>query len=215
MNRVAVTGIGAISPLGHDWPTVHARLRERRNAVQEMLAWAVYDGLNTRLGVPAAEFALPAEFNRKATRSMGRVALMATRASQLALQESGLAGSDFVRRGRMGIAYGSSAGTPDAIADFARMREHNSIDGINANTYIKMMSHTAAVNIGVFFGITGRIVTTSSACTSGSQALGYAYEAIRFGRQLAMLAGGAEELDARSGRVRHTVRDQRRTTARP
>ena len=38
--------------------------------------------------------------------------------------------------------------------------------GINANTYLKMMSHTAAVNIGVFFGLTGRIVTTSSACTS-------------------------------------------------
>jgi len=195
VNRVAVTGVGAISPLGNDWPTVRARLRERRNAVQQMPAWAVFEGLNTRLGAPAAQFTLPAEFNRKTMRSMGRVALMATRASQIALAESGLVGSDIVRQGRMGIAYGSSAGSPPAAAEFGRMFRYNSLDGINANTYIKMMAHTAAVNIGVFFGITGRIITASSACTSGSQALGYAYEAIASGRQLAMLAGGAEELD--------------------
>ena len=57
-----------------------------------------------------------------------------------------------------------------------------------------MMSHTAPVNVGVFFGLKGRVITTSSACTSGSQGIGYAYEAIKFGRQKIMLAGGAEEL---------------------
>jgi 3-oxoacyl-[acyl-carrier-protein] synthase II len=59
-----------------------------------------------------------------------------------------------------------------------------------------MMPHTTAANIGIFFGITGRIIPTSSACTSGSQGIGYAYEAIKFGRQSYMLAGGAEELCA-------------------
>jgi 3-oxoacyl-[acyl-carrier-protein] synthase II len=57
-----------------------------------------------------------------------------------------------------------------------------------------MMSHTSPVNIGVFFGLRGRVITTSSACTSGSQGIGYAYEAIRHGSQDLMLAGGAEEL---------------------
>src|ERR1044072_6069847 len=57
-----------------------------------------------------------------------------------------------------------------------------------------MMSHTAAVNIGLFFGVTGRIIPTSSACTSGSQAVGYSYEAIRHGKQKVMVAAGAEEL---------------------
>jgi 3-oxoacyl-[acyl-carrier-protein] synthase II len=195
VNRVVVTGIGAISPLGHDWQTASARLHECRNAVQQVPEWDMYEGLNTRLAVPAAPFELPPEYNRKSMRSMGRVALMATRASQLALQAAGLVGSELLRSGRMGISYGSSAGTPAALSDFARMAERKSIEGINANTYIKMMSHTAAVNIGVFLGLTGRIVTTSSACTSGSQGIGYAYEAIKFGRQVAMLAGGAEELD--------------------
>jgi 3-oxoacyl-[acyl-carrier-protein] synthase II len=67
------------------------------------------------------------------------------------------------------------------------------------------MSHTAAVNIGVFFGLTGRIITTSSACTSGSQGIGYAFEAIQSGRQVAMLAGGSEELDATEAAVFDTL----------
>src|SRR3546814_14288792 len=57
-----------------------------------------------------------------------------------------------------------------------------------------MMSHTAAVNIGLYFGLKGRVIPTCSACTSGSQGIGYAYESIKFGMQTMMLAGGAEEL---------------------
>ncbi len=57
-----------------------------------------------------------------------------------------------------------------------------------------MMGHTTAVNIGVFFKVRGRIIPAVSACTSGSQGIGFAYEAIKFGLQDVMLAGGAEEL---------------------
>lgn len=57
-----------------------------------------------------------------------------------------------------------------------------------------MMGHTTCVNVSLFFGLKGRVIPTSSACTSGSQAIGYAYEAIKYGHQQVMLAGGAEEL---------------------
>jgi 3-oxoacyl-[acyl-carrier-protein] synthase II len=203
--RVVVTGIGALSPLGHDWGTVRERLRNGHTAIRVMPEWAVYEGLNTQLGSTVPSFELPAHYNRKTMRSMGRVALMATRASELALEDAGLLGTSFVKSGQMGVSYGSSAGTPAAIGDFGRMMADKSTEGINANTYIKMMSHTAAVNIGVFFGTTGRIITTSSACTSGSQGLGYAFEAIQSGKQLAMLAGGAEELDATQAAVFDTL----------
>jgi 3-oxoacyl-[acyl-carrier-protein] synthase II len=96
-----------------------------------------------------------------------------------------------LKSGQLGIAYGSSAGTPKAICDFGKMIDEKSTRGINATTYIKMMGHTAPVNLGVFLGVTGRIITTSSACTSGSQGIGYAYETIRAGHQRAMIAGGA------------------------
>jgi 3-oxoacyl-[acyl-carrier-protein] synthase II len=192
--RVVVTGMGGISPLGNDWASIQPRLIAGRNAVSRMTEWGDYDGLNTQLGAPAAAFELSQRYTNKTTRSMGRVALMATRASELALADAHLLDNPLLKSGRIGIAYGSSAGTPKAICDFGKMMNDRSTRGINATTYIKMMGHTAPVNIGVFLGITGRIITTSSACTSGSQGIGYGYENIRAGHQVAMITGGAEEL---------------------
>src|SRR5690606_35697825 len=152
---VVITGRGAITPLGHDWPSVLAHLRSGRNAVRRFDDWGRYRGLNTRLGVPAAEFELPAHFNRKATRSMGRVALLAMLASERALAHAGLLGDPLLHSGKVGVSYGSSAGTPSSMGDFGRMLAEFNTQYINATTYIKMMSHTAPVNMGVHFGITG------------------------------------------------------------
>ncbi|MCA1324662.1 beta-ketoacyl-ACP synthase [Herbaspirillum sp. alder98] len=203
--RVVVTGMAGISPIGNDWSSALAHLQTFSNAVQVMPGWDEYTGLHTRLGAPAADFSLSEKYNRKTTRSMGRVALMATRASEWALADAGLLDDPLLASGKLGIAYGSSAGTPNAIADFAMMFAEKSTRNINANTYLKMMAHTAPVNMGVFFGITGRVITTSSACTSGSQGIGYAFEAIRGGRQLAMVAGGSEELCATEAAVFDTL----------
>jgi 3-oxoacyl-[acyl-carrier-protein] synthase II len=203
--RVVVTGAAGISPLGNDWPAILTRLRACRNAVQRIDAWDIYQGLNTKLAAPAAPFELPAHYNRKTTRSMGRVALMAVRASELALEDAGLLGDPVLRSGRVGVSNGSSAGTHSAMGDFGRMLNDHTTEGINATTYIKMMSHTAPVNIGVFFGLTGRVITTSSACTSGSMGIGSAYEVVRDGKQLAMLAGGSEQLDATASAVFDTL----------
>ena len=205
MHRVVVTGAGNISSLGHDWEAVLSRLRECRSAVRCFDDWSAYTGLNTRLGAPAEPFVLPDHYTRKATRTMGRVALMATRASELALQDAGLLDDPIVKGGQVGISYGSSSGTPASMGDFGRMMIEKNTQPISSSTYIKVMSHTAAVNIGVFFGITGRIITTSSACTSGSQGIGYAYEAIKAGYQTAMLAGGADELDVATAAVFDTL----------
>lgn len=73
------------------------------------------------------------------------------------------------------------------------MLNDKSTEHITATTYVQMMPHTTAVNAGLFFGLRGRVIPTSSACT-GSQAIGYAAEAIRHGYQTVMVAGGAEEL---------------------
>lgn len=219
--RVVVTGMAGISPLGNDWTTVRERLGQYKNAIVPMADWSDYEGLNTQLGAPAAAFELSDKYTRKSLRSMGRVSIMATRASEMALLAAGLLDSPLLKSGQMGISYGSSAGTPSAIGDFGRMMEERSTKGINATTYIKMMAHTSPVNISVFFGVTGRIITTSSACTSGSQGIGYAYEAIASGRQIAMIAGGAEELCATEAAVFDTLfatsvkNDAPATTPRP
>ncbi|KAF0813794.1 3-oxoacyl-[acyl-carrier-protein] synthase 2 [Andreprevotia sp. IGB-42] len=207
--RVVVTGMAGISPIGCDWDTIERNLRAGRNAVRYLPGWEAYDGLNTRLGAPAADFesALPHDlYNRKRTRSMGRIALMACRASELALLDAGLIENRaLLTGGRVGVSYGSSAGSPPAIGDFGRMIYEKTTEGVNANSYIKMMSHTTPVNIAVFFGLAGRVITTSSACTSGSQGIGYAFEAIKYGHADVMIAGGAEELCATEAAVFDTL----------
>ena len=205
MRRVAVTGMAGITAFGDNWATIEARLRSGKNAVRRMHEWDYFDNLNSRLGAPIDDFATPGHYSRKMVRSMGRVSLMAVRASEMALLDAGLLDDPSIRDGRMGIAYGSSAGSVDPVRVFGRMLDTGSMQGVTSTSYIQMMPHTAAVNVGLFFGLKGRVVPTSSACTSGSQGIGSAYEAIRFGRQQMMLAGGAEELSAPGAAVFDTL----------
>lgn len=205
MRRVVITGMAGLSPIGSDWETIEQHLRTGRTGIRFMADWERFSELLTRLAAPVTDFERPAHYSRKRVRSMGRVALMSTRATELALAEAGLLDDPRIEDGRMGVSYGSSTGSPDAIADFGNMLLRNTSNGINANSYLKMMSHTAAINIGVFFGLKGRVIPTSSACTSGSQGIGYAYEAIKYGHQELMVAGGAEELCATEAAVFDTL----------
>ncbi len=99
------------------------------------------------------------------------------------------------------MAFGSSAGSVDAVREFGTMLLEHNMSQLNATTYIRMMSHTSAVNMTVYFGLKGLTLPTSSACTSGSMAIGQAYEAIKYGKQTVMIAGGAEELSAAGSAV--------------
>ena len=205
MRRVVVTGMAGITALGNSWECVEERLREGRNAVRRMPEWDAFGGLNTRLGAPIDDFKVPAHYPRKMIRSMGRVSLLAVRASEMALADAGLLEDASIGDGRMGIAYGSSSGSLEPVKVFGKMLEKSLMEGVTSTSYIQMMPHTTAVNVALNFGLKGRVIPTSSACTSGSQGIGYAYEAIRFGRQPMMLAGGAEELSVASAAVFDTL----------
>ncbi len=200
LKRVVVTGMAGITGLGDNWETIEANLRAGHNAVRQIPEWAEIEGLNTHLGAPV-DFVPPAHYLRKAIRSMGRVSLLAVRATEMALEHAGLLGNPVVASGATGIAYGSSAGSVEPVRAFGKMMEAKVMTGINSTAYTQMMSHTTAVNTALHFGLKGRVIPTSSACTSGSQAIGYAYEAIRYGKQTVMVAGGAEELSAASAAV--------------
>ena len=194
MKRVVVTGMAGISALGSEWQAIQQAFQEGRSAIRVMPDWSRYTELNTRLGGPVENFQPPSHWTRKQLRSMGRVSQLAVRAAENALADAGLLGERSITDGRMGVACGSSVGSTAEIRAFGNMLLNGVTDDLNANSYVRMMPHTTAANIGIFFELKGRIIPTSSACTSGSQGIGYAYEAIRYGRQDLMLAGGAEEL---------------------
>jgi 3-oxoacyl-[acyl-carrier-protein] synthase II len=186
--------MSGVTAFGNDWSAVEPKLRDCQNATQYMPSYEQYDGLNTKLAAPVTDFELPKHYKRKQVRGMGRVSKLATVATENALSQAGLIGNDVLTNGQTGIAYGSSTGSTDAIGAFGVMLNDKTTKAITATTYVQMMPHTTAVNVGLFFGLKGRVIPTSSACTSGSQAIGYAYEAIKHGYQTVMVAGGAEEL---------------------
>jgi 3-oxoacyl-[acyl-carrier-protein] synthase II len=193
--RVVVTGMGGITALGHDWQTIRTRMKDGETGIQRMDDWDGKYDLRTRLAGPVTDFSLKGKFNRKQLRSMGRVAQMAVAATDHALTQAGLRDDTaLLHGGRIGIAYGSSFGSTPPVLGFTQLMETGNSNAITATSYIQMMSHTAAVNIGVLYGISGRIIPTSTACTSGSMGIGYAYEAVKYGMQDVMIAGGAEEL---------------------
>jgi len=88
--RVVVTGMAGITSLGQDWETFSKNLRDRQSGIRYMEEWDEYKGLNTRLGAPVLDFENPAHYSRKQLRSMGRVAILSTRAAELALEQAGL-----------------------------------------------------------------------------------------------------------------------------
>lgn len=194
--RVVVTGMSGISALGHNWESIAKKLDLYENAVEYISDWEEIKGLRSKLAAPINDFILPLTYSRKKTRGMSRISMMATVATEQALDMAGLLNDPILQSGACGIAYGSSAGGTDAVSEMGLLKTDKSVYSINATTYVRMMPHTAAVNVGLFFGLRGRVIPTSSACTSGSQAIGYAYESIKHGYQTLMVAGGAEELCA-------------------
>ena len=190
--RVVVTGGGIVSSLGIADDEVWRSLKALENKVAAMPEWEVYEGLRPHLAAPVT--AELRAFSRKETRSMGRVAILALNATENALEKAGLLGSPELTSGSTGISYGSSAGDVDALVDFYRLLIDKDSSSLSASTYIKAMPQTCAANLSVHYGLTGRLITTNTACTSGSMAVGYAYEAVANGIQDIMIAGGAEEL---------------------
>lgn len=192
--RVVVTGMGGVTALGDDWPTIRTRLHAGETAIRRM-DWDYYTGINAKLAAPIPDFSVEQRYSRKQLRTMGRVSRLAVAATEQALGQAGLLGEAVLKSGRCGVSYGSSFGSVAPILSFAELMKDGASGSLNATSYVQVMSHTAAVNIALFFGMTGRIIPTSTACTSGSMAIGYAYEAIQAGKAEVMVAGGGDELD--------------------
>jgi len=205
MKRVVVTGMSGLTALGNTWETFVAHVDAGRTGIRQMPDWERYPHVATRVAGPIADFGMPPQFTRKHTRSMGRVALLAVAATEQALLNAGLLGDPMLKSGEAGVAYGSSVGSMEDIGRFGRAVSDPSVNSLDANSFLRMMPHTTAVNIGVHYGLQGRVLPTSSACTSGSQGIGFAFEAIRWGKQRLMLAGGAEELSVADAMVFDTL----------
>jgi 3-oxoacyl-[acyl-carrier-protein] synthase II len=192
--RVVVTGIGLASPIGHDIDTVGAALREGRHGIRRVEGFERIGELVTRLAGSIEDLELTGRWPRHHTRSMGRVALLAAHATDAALADAKI-GDDLRTSPEVGLAYGSTHGSSVELERFCRkVFANDSLEGVSSSAYLRFMSHTTSANLAGLYRIRGRVLSTSAACVSASQAVGAGYEAIRAGAQSIMICGGSDEL---------------------
>jgi 3-oxoacyl-[acyl-carrier-protein] synthase II len=191
-NRVVVTGVGLVSPIGSSLDAVGAALREGRHGIRQVEHWRKW-GVRTGLGgvVDDVEVTI---CSRKQLRAMGKVARLAVSATHAAIVDAGLS-EELVRAPTTALLYGSTDGSTGAAEEYYRqLYTSGRFEGLLASMYLKFMSHTCAANLAQVFGITGRVLPICSACTSASQSIGEGYHAIASGREELAICGGAEEL---------------------
>lgn len=191
--RVAITGIGIVSPIGATYRESLDALRAGQHGIVHVPEWKDIGHFFTRLAAPARAVRFD-HLPRSSTRTMGRVALLATKATEEAIADAGLT-PEQVHGPDVTLAYGSTHGSSSANEAWVRkLLSRQSFLGIASTAYLKFMSNTTSVNLAIHFGLRGRVISTCSACVSASQAIGYAYEHIAHGLAEVALAGGSEEL---------------------
>ena len=195
--RVVITGAAAISPIGCRREEIVRHLTHGLSGVRTMrdddlLVRHIHCKVfGTVTDPPVFDFA------RRDRKTMGPVAYYACQVAKEVLEQAGVS-DDFVRSGRLGVAFGSTHGSPTVQRDIYRTffsDDNTKLHNVGAVDYLKSMVHTTAVNITKMFGIRGRVISSSTACTTSSQSIGFGYEAVKYGLQDAMLCGGADEYD--------------------
>ncbi|MBI9083721.1 MAG: 3-oxoacyl-ACP synthase [Desulfobacterales bacterium] len=195
--RVVITECAAITPIGHTRKEILHHLVNGISGVGKLRE----DGLLTahiHSGVfGAVDYPIEYDFKRRDRKTMGPVAYYACQVAREIFDKAGL-DPDFITSGRLGVAFGSTHGSPSVQRQIYKeffSESKSNLQSVGAVDYLKSMVHTTAVNITKMFGITGRVLSSSTACTTSSQSIGFGYEMIKFGVQDAMLCGGADEYD--------------------
>jgi 3-oxoacyl-[acyl-carrier-protein] synthase I len=193
MRRVAVTGMGIVSPIGNSTQEVVASMREARSGITFSTEHEEH-GFKSRVqGKPVID--LDASIDRRAKRFMGDTAAYAFLSMEQALRDSGLEEKDIVNP-RTGLIVGSGGPSVRNIVQAVDItRENKSPKRIGPFAVPKAMSSTCSAVLSTWYKIKGVNYSISSACATSAHCVGNAAEMIQFGKQDIVFAGGAEELD--------------------
>ena len=196
VNRVVITGRGAVSPFGLGVSSLLEGVWAGKSAIRYMDQWDDVAGLNCRVAAPVPAFDYKKLLPRAVRRTMGPMAVYATLAAKEAIADACLSEA-MVTSEDTGIVIGSTTGSASAFEEFySKYLPVKKIAEIKSGEFFKMMGHSCSANVSLALGITGEQWAPVSACTSSSQSIGLAYLLIQAGRQQVVLCGGADEAHA-------------------
>lgn len=189
-HRVVITGMGIISPLGLDTSSTWEGLKNGRSGADNI---TLFDASRheTKFAAEVKGFDATNFVGRKEARRMDRFTQFAVVASQEALKNSGLQITDSIRD-EIGVMIGSGIGGLITISEQLQTLIEKGPDRVSPFLVPMMIADMAAAQVSITLGIRGTNYCTTSACSSGSDAVGEAYEIVKRGDCIAMLGGGAE-----------------------
>lgn len=187
MRRVVVTGIGAVSSIGNSVPEITTALCESRSGItfnpemQEL-------GFRCQIYAPICNFSLDASTSRLSRATQYAIAAAREAIADARLEPGNLAST------RAGVVLGTIlGGINDANAIERRLLEHRKPQRSDASAAVKILNSSAASQIACETGARGRVYSINSACATGPDTIGHAFELIAYGLQDVVLCGATEE----------------------
>jgi 3-oxoacyl-[acyl-carrier-protein] synthase II len=188
MTRVAVTGLGAVTPIGNDAGSTWEAAVAGRSGIDWIRSFDV-DGLPVRVAAEVKDFDATQVASPKEVRKLERNVLLSLGAAREAMSDSGLNGFDPTR---VGIVFGTAIGGVNGILEQDQILRERGPDRVSPNFLPNVLVDSASGQLAISLGIKGLNYAVVSACATGSHAIGEAAEIIKRGDADAVLAGGAE-----------------------
>ncbi len=188
MTRVAITGIGAVTPLGLDAPSTWRAATAGESGIGWISTFDT-DGLPVRVAGEVKDFDPSNVVSAKDARKLERNVLLGVAAGREALTDSGL---KIVDPARVGIIFGSAIGGVPGILEQAETLRERGPSRVSPNFLPNILVDSVSGQLAITLGITGPNYAVVSACATGSHAVGEAAEMIKRGAADAVLAGGTE-----------------------
>jgi 3-oxoacyl-[acyl-carrier-protein] synthase II len=188
MRRVAVTGLGAVTPLGNDVASTWRAATAGESGIDWIRSFDPGD-VPVRIAAEVKDFDASQVASPKEVRKLERNVLLAIGAAREALGDSGLNGFD---PARVGIVFGTAIGGVNGILDQEEIRLSRGPERVSPNFLPNVLVDSASGQLAISLGIKGPNYAVVSACATGSHAIGEAAELIKRGDADAVLAGGGE-----------------------
>jgi 3-oxoacyl-[acyl-carrier-protein] synthase II len=188
VKRVAVTGLGAVTPIGNDAKTTWDSAVAGRSGIDWIRSFDA-DGLPVRVAAEVKDFDPTQVASPKEVRKLERNVLLALGAAREAMADANLNGFD---PSRVGIVFGTAIGGVNGILEQDEILRERGPDRVSPNFLPNVLVDSASGQLAISLGIKGLNYAVVSACATGSHAIGEAAEIIKRGDADAVLAGGAE-----------------------
>jgi 3-oxoacyl-[acyl-carrier-protein] synthase II len=189
--RVVVTGLGAVTPLGNNVPAFWAGLIEGRSGVGPITAYDA-SGEAVRIAAEVKDFDPVVSLGRKRARRTDRFTQLALVAADEAVADAGLAFEGNSDDNNVGVILGTGIGGICTLLKNAEERSARGSRRVSPLMVPMMMANAAAGEVAIRYGLHGHTMALASACATGTNAIGEAARFIREGSAEVMICGGSE-----------------------